>query len=252
MHRVKLFISFLLVWFCINSATAQDEDNTEVKRYEHYNEGNNYLDTALEYNGKRILPDSVILIKNEKNLAYAKNLEDQLRSLQNKQQKTVTEIKPNKQSWLEKILPEIAQYFFWTLAVLFVLFILYKLFFTKGFFQRQSVASNVTALPEEEDLSMTADYDRLIDNAIKEKDYRLAVRYLYLKSLQKLSEKGVVNFAVDKTNYQYVRELSSKSYKNTFATLTLNYEYVWYGEFNIDQIIFFKLQTEFQQFYNQI
>ena len=107
-------------------------------------------------------------------------------------------------------------------------------------------------MPDEDDLSMTADYDKLIDQSITSKNYRLAIRYLYLKSLQKLTEKGAIIFAVDKTNYQYVRELSGKLYKNTFATLTLNYEYVWYGEFEIDQIIFFKLQTEFKQFYNQI
>lgn len=254
MHRLKLFISFLLVLFSINASKAQDEDNTELQRHEQYNEVSTYspLDTALEYNAKSIPPDSIIAIKNDKGLAYAKYLEDQLKSLQNRQQQSGSESELEKESWLEKILPVITQYFFWTLAVLFILFILCKLFLTKGFFQRQTLKNNVTILPDEEDLSMTADYDRLIDNAIKEKDYRLGVRYLYLKSLQKLSEKGVINFAVDKTNYQYVRELNGKAYKNTFATLTLNYEYVWYGEFDIDQIIFIKLQTEFKQFYNQI
>ena len=138
-------------------------------------------------------------------------------------------------------------------AVVFVSFILYKLFFTEGFFQKTYAKIKVNGMPDEtEHLSGNTDYGKLINQAISVKNYRMAVRYHYLQSLQKLSSKAVIQFAPDKTNYQYVRELSGKTYKNAFASLTLHYEYVWYGEFEVDENIFNAIQNKFKQFNNEV
>jgi len=135
------------------------------------------------------------------------------------------------------------------LAGVFFFFVLYKLFFTQGFFQRSYATTNVTVLADDtQNLSKTADYTKLIAGAISNKNYRLAVRYHYLQTLQKLSLKEIIQFASDKTNYQYVNELAGKPYKKAFASLTLSYEYVWYGAFEIDENIFSAIQNQFKQF----
>jgi len=83
-------------------------------------------------------------------------------------------------------------------------------------------------------------------------NYRLAVRYKYLQTLYKMAAKKMVELAADKTNYQYVREISNYNYQNEFAALTLNYEYVWYGEFEIEENIYKRIETGFSQFNNKL
>lgn len=261
MSPIKFIIPFLLLLLCNICAIGQefsvDSVTTSVEAPEaETEESEKYTytepDTVLYATEKFVSQDSMLAYKRSKSFAYAKNLDSLLKSMQTKKNLNY-DLTPPKKGWLESFFEsKITQYVFWVLAASFVLIILYKLFFTKGFFQRQSVRSNITTLPEEEEPSIDADYEKLIAAAVAEKNYRLAVRYLYLRSLQKLSQSGAIVFATDKTNYQYLREISSKPYKQNFAALTLNYEYVWYGEFAIDELIYIKLKTEFQQFYNQL
>lgn len=192
--------------------------------------------------------DSVRAIKGRKPFAYAKNLDSLLIAYQ----RSIKKKEPSnyEMSWLERLLSSaFTQYFFWALAVLFVVVILYKLFFTEGFFQRPYAKASVSAVPEETDpLLLHSDYDPLIALAVSKNNYRAAVRYHYLQTLQKLILKGAIQFAPDKTNYQYVNELLGKPYKSTFADLTLHYEYVWYGEIDINHIIYLEVRNKFKQF----
>lgn len=228
-------------------ALALDENETD-ESYVGY-----LPDTVISNNNLVIETDSVKALKNQKPFAYAKNLDSLLIAYQQSLQKNQLSSK-NKMSWLERfLLSPFTQYFFWLLAVVFVAVILFKLFFAEGFFQRSYAKAVVTAMPDESGhLSNNADYDKLITLAVSKGNYRAAVRYHYLQTLQKLTLKGIIQFAPDKTNYQYVNEMSGKLYKTAFASLTLHYEYVWYGEFEIDDIIFGALQNKFKQFNNGV
>ena len=108
---------------------------------------------------------------------------------------------------------------------------------------------------EEDVLTGESDFDTLINQSLKSDNYRLAVRYQYLKVLHKLADKHFIEMAADKTNYQYVREVAGRGgraahqdFQNEFASLTLSYEYVWYGEFAVDETIYRKIATGFTQF----
>jgi hypothetical protein len=140
----------------------------------------------------------------------------------------------------------------WVLAIGFIAFILYKLFLGESFFRKQTLRNE----PAKEEIDETpleaSGYDRLINEAIQSKNFRLATRYLYLQTLQSLNQHGAILFSIAKTNYQYVRELQNKSYQNEFSSLTLNYEYVWYGDFNINEELFTRLQRQFNQFHKKI
>jgi hypothetical protein len=135
------------------------------------------------------------------------------------------------------------------------LFILYKLFLTEGIFKKKSRSiNNEQSTPEvtEEVVTSESDFDRLIRLALTAGNFRLAVRYQYLRTLHHLAGRNYVEMAVDKTNYQYVQEISNHQLRNDFASLTLNYEYVWYGEFQIEQTIYHKLETAFSGFNQKI
>lgn len=109
----------------------------------------------------------------------------------------------------------------WTLAILFILFILYKLFLPKGYLKESRAAKQQTPEVEEEVISSESDFDNLINQALQANNYRQAVRYQYLKTLHKLSDRNLVELAKDKTNFQYVRELRNPAFQNDFASLCI-------------------------------
>lgn len=210
------------------------------------------IDTSLNYNQLTVPPDSVTAWKNLKGFAYVKNLDSLLKAKKQapkEAEKEKTYSQPSGGGWLNAVLSSNGlQFFLWTLAVAFVMFVLYKLFLTDGAFRRKSAATNAkTAAVEEEVITGESDFDLLIKQALQQRNYRLAVRYQYLNTLHKLADKKLVELAADKTNYQYVREISNPAYQNEFAGLTLNYEYVWYGEFDIDENIYRSMNEKFNQ-----
>lgn len=221
------------------------EDNEYVEKYQP--------DTVLSHNELDIEPDSVKALKNSKQLAYAKNLDSVLREYQQKLKSEESKGR-NDLNWFARlILSPITQYVFWALAAFFLAFILYKLFFTEGFFQSAYArVQAVTAEDEKNKPSPIADYGKLIEVALREHNYRLAVRYHYLQTLQKLSSKGAIEFSTDKTNHQYVQEMAGKKYSRAFAALTLDYEYIWYGEFEIDEATFNLVQDKFKKFNTEL
>ncbi len=141
----------------------------------------------------------------------------------------------------------------WALAIFFIVYILYKLFFADILFRKNSIKYKAPK-PEiiEEDLNDPLAYNKLILQAASDKNHRLAVRYLYLQTLQMLSGKGLLQLSPDKTNYQYVNEISNGNYKKEFSSVTLNYEYAWYGAFDISEDVYNKLFINFRSFQQKI
>ena len=91
--------------------------------------------------------------------------------------------------------------------------------------------------------------EELISSAIQRKDYKLAVRYLFLKSLQLLSSNGIIELKENKTNYQYLSEIKNVSVSNAFRKTTSRFERVWYGDFPIDNSVFLVSQQEFNELF---
>jgi len=97
-----------------------------------------------------------------------------------------------------------------------------------------------------EDLN-TIDFDKMIQDAVKNENYRLAIRWHYLKTLYVLDKRQLITFVPYKTNFDYRRELTGKSVQNHFNRLSWIYERVWYGEFNIKQSDYPKFESEFKE-----
>jgi len=143
--------------------------------------------------------------------------------------------------------------FFWLVAIFFIGFILYRLFFRGGLFTRGKTENYAEEPAEEpEQLNEYSAYNSLIIEAESKNDFNLAVRYLYLQSLKKLSDAELILFSPDKTNKMYVQELDNNPYQFDFASLTLNYEYIWYGKFAINRDRYQKLKDDFISFNTKI
>ncbi|PNQ72202.1 hypothetical protein C1T31_12820 [Hanstruepera neustonica] len=96
----------------------------------------------------------------------------------------------------------------------------------------------------EEDIT-EVNFDALIKKALKDTNYRLATRYLYLASLKKLTRKNIIDWHYDKTNTDYLNEIEDETIKAYFKRVSYIYDYVWYGEFSIDESSFLKNQQDF-------
>ena len=98
---------------------------------------------------------------------------------------------------------------------------------------------------EEEEIIKTKNITELIDKALQNNDYRLAVRYYYLLVLKNLSEKQLIDYEFDKTNSDYIKELKSTDVTQGFEKATTLYDYIWYGNFDVTQENFGKAQQTF-------
>ena len=92
------------------------------------------------------------------------------------------------------------------------------------------------------------DLDSGIQSAAQQHNYRLAVRLLYLRCLKQLSDAGQIAWDINKTNTAYVNELTNTDQRQAFNILTRQFEYVWYGEFNINEKIYSQINAMFTDF----
>ncbi|MGZ4000420.1 MAG: DUF4129 domain-containing protein [Mucilaginibacter sp.] len=91
-------------------------------------------------------------------------------------------------------------------------------------------------------------FDEALNNALADKNYRLAVRLLYLRSLKQLNDAGLIHWRMEKTNLAYLNELENPDYKKLFGALTVRFEYVWYGDFPINGEVFQNIDSMFRDF----
>ncbi|MGA0556224.1 DUF4129 domain-containing protein [Larkinella sp. VNQ87] len=91
-------------------------------------------------------------------------------------------------------------------------------------------------------------FEQQIEAAIEQRNYRLAVRLLYLQSLKHLSNRNLIDWKPNKTNRSYVYELAQSPLKPEFESLTTQFEYIWYGDFPISEERFRPLQESFRRF----
>ena len=106
----------------------------------------------------------------------------------------------------------------------------------------------LTGTESVEELSST-DFDELIRSATETKNYKLAIRYLYLKSLHLLANQGLIELKDNKTNYQYLNEIKNNRIAKAFQDTTRLFEWAWYGEFPVDENILKSSQNEFKELY---
>lgn len=92
------------------------------------------------------------------------------------------------------------------------------------------------------------DFSDEIDRSIANGNFRLAVRLFYLQTLKKLDDQQLIQWQPEKTNQVYVAELSDGKLRDAFNQLTVQFEYVWYGEFFIDRENFNQIKLLFDQF----
>lgn len=107
--------------------------------------------------------------------------------------------------------------------------------------------SAVVNFKEEEELIKNSDLNELINKALSQNNFRLAIRYYYLKILQQLSKRQIIDWQGQKTNADYLGEIDNAVLKKKFSDITYLYDFIWYGEFPIDSDGYAKAEKQFDE-----
>lgn len=99
---------------------------------------------------------------------------------------------------------------------------------------------------------METDFHTLINTTEGTTDYRLAVRYYYLWLLQQLATRGFIKWNNDKTNTDYFYEIYDSRIRADFKYLSYIYDYIWYGEFELDNESYLKAKNAFRKTINTL
>jgi len=146
---------------------------------------------------------------------------------------------------------------FWigaSIIFLLVLFFLFKAIVNKEgvwVFGKSSDKNIIKAVDVEANIH-TTNFQKLISDAESNNNYRLAIRYYYLWLLKKLSLAEIIEYDVEKTNSDYQNEIGTVSMKEKFTYTSYLYNYIWYGEFDVDNSQFSSAKKAFTHFIKSV
>lgn len=208
--------------------------------------------------------DSILKWKQGRGFAYMRYLDSLLRKQKDLRADTVSidqntgTIHRRKQheqhpSMANRILNSLPlKMFFWLLAIIFIGYISYHVFVKNGIFIRGKHPATTVKEEKLRELDDISVYDRQISEAENSNDLNLASRYLFLKTLRMLSDKGFIDFTPEKTNKEYMKEMEHSHFSLEFQRLTRSYEYIWYGKFSIQQNNYARLKEQFNVFHKDL
>jgi hypothetical protein len=117
-----------------------------------------------------------------------------------------------------------------------------------GLFRRTATIGGEDEADLETSDIFSINYQKEIDKAVNMGNYRLAVRLMFLRVLRTLSDKNLIQYKQDSTNFEYMMQLRATTMYPDFFRLTRNYEYSWYGQFDIDPEKYSIIRNEFENF----
>ena len=147
----------------------------------------------------------------------------------------------------------ILEYIIYGLMGALVIFLLIRVFVNEKFnalFTKK--AKSIVDIDLSEQHIESLDLDALMNDALKNKDYRLAVRFQFLKILKLLSQKNLIEWHFEKTNVDYEREIKHGNLQVAFKNASYLYENIWYGEQPIDEVGYAKTSSRFTTLNNLI
>lgn len=150
-------------------------------------------------------------------------------------------------------LQNISIFFYVIIAAIAIYFIVKIILKKEGqwLFKRKSADNNLVYQTEVEQIE-TANFEQLISESNAKSNYRLSVKYYYLWTLQQLSEQGLIELNNLKTNADYQSEIENTQHVSLFQSISYYYNYVWYGEFEIDLHEFGQIEKQYTTLLNQL
>lgn len=145
------------------------------------------------------------------------------------------------------------KYVFYLLVVGLVIFLIIKILSNLNKnpnIKKQDIS--IEAIEEIEDKIHEVDLEQLLQDAINQKNYPIALRINFLIIIKVLSERKSISWAKEKTNWEYYNEIKEVVIKDGFKNIVLVFEAVWYGEKILTKDGFDKLQPTFNNFKSKL
>jgi len=214
---------------------SYDEEANQEDRGEIFLSANNMSDSLVH----RKLPDSLVRKMKEDDDFWYANANIPKINLKKESKKPLT-MRP----WFQTLL--------WVVIIVgFASFLIWYLAGNNiGLFKKKRTFIDEPSVEEElstEDL-FAINYQREIAKAVGQGNYRLAVRLMFLRLLKNLAEKNIIEYRQGKTNFDYLQQLQTTGYYPDFFRITRNYEYSWYGQFEVGEDKFVLIKKEFDHF----
>lgn len=134
------------------------------------------------------------------------------------------------------------------LAIVLVIYFIAKALINKEgqwIFGKNANKKNIIYSDAEKNIHLL-DFEKLIKESIDSGERRIAVRYYYLWLLKVMAQNHYIEWDLEKTNSDYLYELKQASHREEFTYLSYLYNYIWYGEFEIDENTFKKTENRFR------
>ena len=113
-------------------------------------------------------------------------------------------------------------------------------------FTRTAKQGNLTG--EEPVLIEGVDYEETIRKFQLEGNFRMAIRFMYLRLIHTASEKNLIQIRDSTTNAEIAKAFGTHPQAAEFRFLATAYEYIFYGDFHPGPQLFEALQTRFLAF----
>lgn len=259
----KIFFFLLIFTFTRTFSQEQEAPPVIVEQ----------MDSTAFSKSQHYLPADSLLLKNPvtENTVFPKTLSPNFRNKYKGPEFDYTTVKPRESLWekiqrrLIKILRsifgdkmpqktnELVAILFRVLAVIIVGLVLYFLIsylLSKDgnfIFGKKNKKVNINDCDLNENIH-EINFPASISDYEQKKDFRSAVRYQYLYVLKKLADKKLIEWNPEKTNKDYVAEYSVSASKEQFRELSYIFDYVWYGEFDLNEESYRQFKTKFDNF----
>jgi hypothetical protein len=128
---------------------------------------------------------------------------------------------------------------FFTVLFLAAVFILFRSN-PGGIFYSET--KNLTVQPDTGVKEYYYGYETKLNEAVASGQWRNAVRFIYLLTLQNLAAQGIIYYKAEKSPEDYQKEMATHKHAEAFNKLVYVYTYVWYGNFSMDAEAFYALQ----------
>lgn len=217
-----------------------------------------YIDTSLVANGVEPPYAAYLKLRQEKDFDYVRPLDSLIRRSDMKQQLNERSSGGSLKQRDEGITLQVSEngwvsVLFWSIVAVVLIWVMYRLFLADAVFAGSSKrAAQLKMEKEEEEVLDASGFEGLIRKALQQQNFRLAVRYQFLQTLSILADKQMIVPGLDKTNRNYLNELRGTPAEGYFAVLAHHYDYIWYGEFALNETQYERVRGLFEQFHQTI
>ena len=142
------------------------------------------------------------------------------------------------------------KYIFSGIAILLLAFLLYKIF--SGRLGNKKIEKDTVIVSVEDiaDISQVevSDLERLLQQALDTGNFKEAVRIYYVSIIHTLAGMDLIHWKKDKTNREYLSELSQSNHYSMFRDITRLFDRIWYGDLDLKEADYQQVFLRFKAF----